>query len=161
MSIRIKSLKVDPLYEKNIERKYLYKDLGLDLKQEVFFNKQLNKNESLKDLAPIYDIEAIKNSIKNAFLTSPGDKILNPEYGADLRQFIFEPVSLLTEFAIRETILDRLPIMEPRIELVNVVVVGNEDDKSYNITIQINVPSLNIKGLSIISELNSTGYVIT
>ena len=48
--------------------------------------------------------------------------------------------------------------IEPRIELENVEVSANEDQQEYNITLQINVPSLNVYGLSLRSVLNSNGY---
>ena len=75
MAIKIKSLQVDSLVEQSLKKDYLYKDIEFDLTSEVSFNNQLNKQEYLKDLSVLYDIEAIKNSIVTAFLTSPGDKI--------------------------------------------------------------------------------------
>ncbi len=160
MAIKIKSLKVDPLTEKSLDREYLYKDLSLDIEKDYFLNRQLNKNQSLNDLAVIYDVEAVKNSIRTAFLTSPGENILNPSYGVDLRQFLFEPVNRFTTEIIQSKIADELPIWEPRIQLEDVTVVGDTDQNSYYITMQINIPSLGVTGLSIKSELNSVGYTI-
>lgn len=160
MSIKIKSLQPSTLDLKSLNQDYLYKDLSLDLENQVFLNRQLNKKESLKDIQALFDVESVKNSIKNALLTSPGDKILNPTYGIDLRQFIFEPVNDFFTEIIRETIQDKLPDMEPRITIENLQVIGVEDENTYYIDLQINVPSLDIYGLSIKSELNSTGYTV-
>lgn len=160
MSIKITSLKSDKLTEKSLKKDYLYKDLALDLAQDVYLNKQLNKREYLKDLAAFYDVEAVKNSIVNAFLTAPGDKILSPTYGMDLRQYLFEPIDDFLIDILEDLISDQLPRMEPRITVENVEVVGFEDQNTITITLQINVPSLDIKGLSIKTELNSTGYSI-
>ena len=120
----------------------------------------MNRQESLKDVAAIYDVEAVKNSIVTAFLTSPGDKILNPTYGVDLRQYIFEPIDDFTTDIIRDDIMIKLPIMEPRVEIVDVEVIGDEDNNTYYIDLQINIPTLDVYGLSIKSELNSVGYSI-
>lgn len=160
MSIKIKSLKPDSLYEKSLQKDYLYKDLELDLKSSRYFNNQLNKSEILKDVSSLYDIEAVKNSVVTAFLTAPGDKILNPTYGLDLRQYLFEPIDDFTIDIIEDDIKNKLPAMEPRIEVVGVEVYGVEDENSIFITLQINVPSLDVYGLSIKSELNSSGYTI-
>ena len=160
MAIKIKSLQVDSLVEQSLKKDYLYKDIEFDLTSEVSFNNQLNKQEYLKDLSVLYDIEAIKNSIVTAFLTSPGDKILSPLYGVDLRQYIFEPVDDFTADIIQEDIESKLPRMEPRITVKNVEVIGDEDANSYYINLQIDVPSLDIRGLSIKSELNSVGYTV-
>ena len=160
MAIKIKSLQTDSLTERSLEKDYLYKDLALDLEPDVYLNRQLNKKESLKDVAAIYDIEAVKNSIITALTTSPGDKILNPTYGIDLRRYLFEPVDDFVSEIIRDDIDTKLPVMEPRVTIENVEVVGDEDNNTYHITMQINVPSLNIYGVSIKTELNAVGYSI-
>jgi len=160
MAIKINSLKIDKLSDKALKSDYLYKDLALDLSQDVSYNNQLNKTETLKDVRAIYDIESVKNSITTAFLTSPGDKILNPTYGVDLRQFVFEPIDDFTSEIIQDLIETQLPIMEPRVVVRDVSVIGDEDINQYNISLTIDVPSLNIYGVSIKSELNNVGYTI-
>ena len=90
--IKIDTVSVSEADNNAIKQNYLYKDLFLDIENSYSYNAQLNRKEELKDIAGLYDIESIKNSIANALLTSPGEKILNPEFGIDLRRFIFEPV---------------------------------------------------------------------
>ena len=145
--------------ENALKKDYLYKDLELDLKNAVYLNRQLNKKEPLKDVSAIYDIEAVKNSIVTAFTTAPGDKILNPTYGIDLRQYLFEPIDDFTEDVIREDIMMKLPKNEPRVEVTNVTVEGDEDNHTFWVQLQINVPSLDVYGISIKTEINSTSYV--
>lgn len=153
-------MSVDDATQSALDRDYLYKDLFLDLTQRYSFNNKLNKREFLNDVQASFDIEAVKNSIKNALLTAPGEKILTPEYGADLRQYLFEPIDVYTSELIQDDIERRLPELEPRIEIENVVVDGDPDNQQYNIEFTINVPSLDVYGLSIKSELNSSGYTI-
>lgn len=160
MSIKIKSLQPSSLDLKSLKQDYLYKDLSLDLENQVYLNSQLNRKEYLKDIQAFYDVNAVKNSIRNAFLTSPGEKILNPTYGVDLRRYIFEPINDFTSESIREDIESKLPRMEPRISIQNLQVIPDEDNNTYYINMQINVPTLDIYGLSIKSELNSTGYTV-
>lgn len=160
MAIKINSLKVDKLSEKSLKYDYLYKDLSLDLSQDVSYNNQLNKTEYLNDVSALFDIESVKNSIATAFLTAPGDKILNPTYGVDLRQFLFEPIDDFTAEIIQDLIETQLPIMEPRVNVSEVSVIADEDNNQYNISLKIDVPSLDIYGISIKSQLNSVGYTI-
>jgi phage baseplate assembly protein W len=160
VSIKITSLSPNRLAEKSLTKDYLYKDLLLDLASTVSYNSQLNQTEYLKDVAALFDIEAVKNSVVTAFLTAPGDKILSPTYGMDLRQFLFEPIDDFLIDIIEDLILNKLPKMEPRVEVTNVTVTGDPDNNTIFITLQINVPSLDVYGLSIKSELNSTGYSI-
>ena len=158
--IKITDVSVDRSSEAALEGGYLYKDLFLDLVPEVYYNKQLNKSVILKDVQGSYDLQAIKNSIINIFLTSPGQKILNPEFGLDLRRYLFEQVNDFNAFQIQDDINNKLPEMEPRIQLTNVGVRPIPDQHEYFITLQINVPSLNIYGLSLKSLLNNNGYFV-
>jgi phage baseplate assembly protein W len=160
MAIKIKSLEAVELTKESLNEGYLYKDLALDLNPAYSYNNQLNRKEFLKDVQASYDIEAVKNSIVNIFLTSPGDKILNPTFGIDLKRFLFEPVDEFISEIIRDDIETKLPLMEPRVVVDNVKVDADEDENQYNIDIQIDVPTLSIYGLSIKSRLNSNGYTI-
>lgn len=160
MSIKINSLRVDKISENSSERGYLYKDLRLDMEAEYSRNNQLNKNEYLKDVQAIFDVQAVQNSIRNCFLTSPGQKILNPKFGVDLRRFLFEAVDDFVANIIQDDIETRLPIMEPRIVVQNVTVIADEDNQQYDISLQIDVPTLGVTGLSLRSRLNSIGYTI-
>lgn len=160
MAIKINSLRIDKNSEQSLKSDYLYKDIAFDLSQDVSFNNQLNKKEFLKDVAVLYDEEAIKNSISTAFLTSPGDKILSPTYGIDLRRYLFEAIDDFTSEIIQDDIETKLPIMEPRITVTEVIVEADEDNNQYNISLRIDVPSLNIHGLNVKSRLNTTGYTI-
>lgn len=160
MNIKIKSLQVDKPTEKSLSKGFLYKDILFDLKPDVSFNSQLNKNEYLKDVQALFDVEAVKNSIRTCFLTSPGQKILSPTFGIDLRRFLFEPVDDFTADIIQNDIEVKLPIMEPRITINAVTVEGDEDAQQYDISLRIDVPSLGVYGLSIKSKLDSIGYSI-
>jgi len=160
VKIRITSIESDALTQKSLKRDFLYKDVTLDLRSEVYLNRQLNKKEPLKDISALYDIEAVKNSVVTALTTSPGDKILTPKYGVDLRRYLFEPIDDFLLDIIKDDIESLLPVMEPRVEIVNVEIEGRADVNEIDITLQINVPSLNVYGLSIKSQLNSTGYTI-
>ncbi len=160
MAIKIKSLEAPPVSKKALGNGFLYKDLALDLSPSYSYNSQLNRNEVLKDVQAIFDIEAVKNSVVNALLTTPGEKILDPTYGVDLRQYLFEPIDDFTTDLIKDDIEIKLPQMEPRIVLKSVNVIADEDNNQYNIELQIDVPSLDVYGLSIKSELASTGYTI-
>ena len=159
-NIKLNTIGVSDLDNASIKQDYLYKDIFLDLKPQYTYNAQLNKTEKLKDLDALYDVESIRNSVVNCFLTAPGDKILNPEFGVDLREYLFEPVDTYTTELIRTDIEDRLPDLEPRIQLEFVDVIANIDEQQYEITLQINIPSLDVYGLSLKGELNNNGYTL-
>ena len=158
--IKIPELSVGELENVSLNNSYLYKDLHLDLEMAVYYNEQLRRGEQLKDVQAIFDLEAVKNSISNIFLTAPGQKILNPTFGIDLRRHLFEQVTPFEESQIRKDIFRNLPKQEPRIELQNVDVIAKPDENRFDIFLQINVPSLNAYGITLESRLNKEGYYI-
>jgi hypothetical protein len=50
--------------------------------------------------------------------------------------------------------------MEPRVTVTNIQVKGIPDENQIDIEFQIDVPSLNVYGLQLKSQLSNTGYVI-
>ena len=157
ISLKLTDLSVSKEQDRNIQSSFLYKDVALDLRQGVYYTNIINKNTPLNDVQVIYDIESIKNSIANCFLTSPGQRVLYPKYGLDLRRYLFESISQDTAFSILRDI-ENLPIFEPRVTVLNVSVEPDEDNLQYNINLQINVPSLDIYNLTLKNYLNSEGY---
>lgn len=158
--IKLTDISVNSLDNSALKQGYLYKDLLLDLENEVYYNKQLNKRVILRDVQGSYDEEAVKNSITNIFLTAPGQKILSPLFGLDLRRYLFDPISDFNAFQIQDDITNKLPGMEPRIQLTSVTVQPIPDENEYYITLQINIPSLNMYGISLKSLLNNNGYFV-
>jgi phage baseplate assembly protein W len=97
----------------------VYVDLHLDLQQENSIGVGLNSVKS-NDLLVDTDIQAIKNAIKNIFTTRKGEKVLSPEFGCSLEQYLFDPVTQLGAKAIGTTIYDAITQFEPRVTVINV-----------------------------------------
>ena len=65
----------------------------------------------------VSDEEDIRESLFLLLSTTPGERITNPEYGCDLRQFIFKPIDSTTIFLMKEVISHAVLMHEPRIVL--------------------------------------------
>lgn len=135
-----------------------YKDLLLDLKVDYTKNLQLLKRREVKDIQISEDLGAIKNSLFNLFSTIPGQKILNPIYGLNLTQYLFVPVSQTQARVIGETILKGIQKYEPRVQLSKLNIEVDPDNNQYNVFMLINVPTLNITGVSLKGVLSESGY---
>lgn len=142
----------------NATQEYTYADLHLDLKDKYLINNPLNQKPEVNDFQLDYDIEAIKNALYNLFMTTPGDKILSPTFGLDLRQFVFEPVTASRAFLLQRVLFDGITTFEPRVVVQNVVVTPRFDEMEYDIVIQYSVPTLNITNARLFGRLNKNGY---
>ena len=112
-----------------------------------------------RDVKADYDEGAIKNSLVNLFNTLPGQNLLNPEYGLNLMQYLFQPASQSMANLIAQTILKQIGIYEPRVRVQNVNVDVNPDEQLYTITLSILVLPLN-KNINIYGLLTQNGFTL-
>ena len=57
----------------------------------------------------------IRNSIELMLATYPGERELAPLYGANMQDLVFEPMDLGTKTMMRQRLMDRMRINEPRV----------------------------------------------
>jgi len=137
---------------------YLYADLHLDLKDSYSINNLLYQNNEVKDLEVDFDVNAIINSLRNLFTTTPGEKILNPLFGLDLRKYIFEPATIEVAERMRSDIYMQVGTFEPRVKLTDVRITVYEDANEFDIVIYFSIPSINIHNISFLGTVNNNGY---
>ena len=137
---------------------YLYKDLKLDLSLgTVRGDLPANKAKNTTDVEDHRDLDAIIQSVKNIFNTTPGQKLLNPFLGVNLSGYLFEPITTQTGDLIARLILKGLADQEPRVNVAKLFVEGDEDQHQYNIEIMLEFPNLPIGHLSLTGVLNRDG----
>jgi phage baseplate assembly protein W len=140
----IKINKLQEIAKNYTSQRYVFKDLSLDLgltKIDAPFNRLPLPNTDIK---ASFDISAIANSLTNLFNTLPGQRFLFPEYGLDLYQFLFEPVTKFNGEFIGRKIYDSIKIYEPRVKPLQISVFADADNNKYDITIIIEIPLLNV-----------------
>ncbi len=127
---------------------------GISVKLPLVYNKQdgpyaLNKN--LKD--------AIKQNFKNLLLTSPGERVMLPDFGVGMRRFLFEGSDgnsfskVTTE--IQRQVDKYLPFID--VEEVRFVTHETNPELSLNevrVTIQYNIGSIVGSNTLQISQVN-------
>lgn len=138
---------------------YTYEDLKLDLQFDYTINNELLRRKEIKDLKVDYDYACIRNSIYNMFTTIPGQKILNPVFGLNLMQYIFEEVNETTAQDIGNTIFNNVTIFEPRISGLTVEVIADPDNAQYIINLRFLVPTLNNNSsIQLVGTLSNSGF---
>ena len=106
-------------------RQSIYSDLD--------FRFILNPNTG--DFALKKDAEAVKQSIMNILLTGRGERPFNPEFGGNLKAYLFETFEAVTQAAMENVIVNSLRNYEPRVRVNNVVI----DDLSYRNALNISI----------------------
>ena len=118
--------------QQRVKRKF--KDLSMS-----FESNPLND-----DLISLSDTTAIARSIRNIVFTQPGEKFFNPDFGSRISESLFENVDEVSALAIEDEIKSSIINFEPRVNLLNTVVVPNPDDNEMNVTIEYEITGIDI-----------------
>jgi phage baseplate assembly protein W len=131
---RIKNFKDSNLKNEYTQKPALYTDLSLDMTVSKSIGSGLNVVDS-NDILVSNDDDAIRNSLYNIFTTKKGQKILNPEFGASLDQYLFDKVNNFVGQSLGQNIFDTIKRYEPRINIISVDVYPFPDLNQYNVKI--------------------------
>ena len=138
-SIKIQGLTVP----KDDTGRYTYVDVSLDLaKNDLQLNSYLYKPTNSTDVEVSLDEGAIKNALVNLFNTIPGQKVLQPEFGLNLKKFLFDPLTEMTAQMIGETIYKGISRWEPRVKIANIDVKQDYDNYQFIISLTLLIPKL-------------------
>lgn len=104
----------------------LYKDLDLSF----------TANPVTGDVSKKFDVNAVKQSLNILMQTNFYERPFEPEKGANLRGYLFEPMSNLLAGLIQNTIKNIIQTYEPRAKIQNITVDANFDANSYDVTLE-------------------------
>lgn len=121
--------------------KYIYQDFNI-MSMETLYTNNLAARKVKTDLNVSYDVVAVKNSISNLFSTKKSEKILNPEFGIRIEDFLFEPVTNTTATAIANELLNAITVFEPRVQVIELQVLPYPDQYLYVINLLLRIPTL-------------------
>jgi len=89
--------------------------------------------------------EAIKNNLINFLLTNQGERIGNPNFGGNIREFIFEQISLENIEFLKEDLQLKIQNIINNINIEEIQVIPNFDTNQINIKINYSIPNTNIE----------------
>ena len=87
------------------------------------------------DLIALKNENAIARAVRNIVLTSPGEKLFDPEFGSNISEILFENVDEITAVSIEDEIKNCLNNYEPRVKLTDVIVTPNFDENQFDVKI--------------------------
>ena len=96
-------------------------------------NMTFKKHPVTDDLVVSRDASAIKQAIVNLLLTNKGERLFNPNYGSDIRSYLFEPLDYGTAQQIIGNIEFTIAKWEPRIQILDLDAVPNYNDNGFDV----------------------------
>ena len=100
---------------------------------------KFNQHPVYKDIVPLTDVDAVKQSVKNLLLTKRGERLFQPTMGSGIFDLLFENADPLTFQAVRDSIKDILTNLEPRVNQVQVQIKGDIDKNEMAVTVNFNI----------------------
>lgn len=107
-------------------------------------NLKLTRHPIRKDIMPLKDDEAIKNSVKNLILTNFFERPFQPQVGANLRGLLFEPADAITKYELSDGVKQVLIDYEPRIRVSRVGIEDQSDRNAYRITVYFQIIEMDL-----------------
>jgi phage baseplate assembly protein W len=141
--VAIKITNLQQISDQYAIRNFVYSDLHLDLTKKGKYNPEIDSLVESPDFLLDYDEGAIKNSLRNLFNTRPSQRILFPEYGLDLYQLLFEPITETNSRVLGDRIVNAITLYEPRVRVKQCTVEPYPDDQLYDITLILEFPLFN------------------
>lgn len=107
----------------------LYKDIDMDF----------TVNPVTGDIGKKYDVNSVKQALRNLFLYQRGEKKFNPNFGSGIRGLLFEPVDNITASILEKEIQVMVENYEPRVRIDNILVVASPDTNDYEVRVDFYV----------------------
>ena len=123
-----------------------FKDLSM-----TFQSNPLND-----DLIGLKNANAIARSVRNIVMTYPGEKFFQPDFGSRVSKLLFENVDDITASQIQEEIEYSINNYEPRVSLVNVSVIADNDNASFDAIITYDIIGADVAPQELQFALQST-----
>jgi len=106
--------------------KRIYKDIDMSFSPNVL----------TKDVGKKFDVNAVKQAIKNVLLTQKGEKPFNPNYGSGVSDLLFEPMDYFVSSIMQKEIETTLENYERRVKVIDVICEPNFDLNQYEIRVE-------------------------
>ena len=116
----------------------------MDSEKKVKYGKNGTSTEQIK-IARDVNVRAVMNSVRNIFTWIPGERILNPDFGQRLQQYLYEGITDFNVEQIMSEIRSLALKWEPRVNIVKVVnvsTVKETEDNTVELKIIFTVPTI-------------------
>lgn len=104
---------------------------------DLDFNFTLNP--VTHDVTRRYDEDSIKTALKNLILTANFERPFHSEIGSPIKKLLFEPATPMLGAMLKRAITDTIISFEPRVKIIDVVVVTNPDQYSIDVSIEFTI----------------------
>ena len=107
-------------------------------------------------------LDQAKTNIINLLLTHKGERFMQPDFGTNLRRYLFQPNNNQIQGELKTEIMDAISFWLPYVKVENITVdnsIENIDQYKINITLTFSVTEDITEFTSVTFKFNSDGSV--
>jgi phage baseplate assembly protein W len=116
----------------------------IDTKPGVAVGVSLNFNNPGVFQSTYLTKDAVKNNLINYFLTNQPERYLNPNFGGNLRKYLFEQINSNTTDFLKEDIQQQINLYFPNVIVASLDVVEYTDTNQIVVTLKYTIADTNI-----------------
>lgn len=109
------------------------------------FFTNFDVHPELHDLVRKKNEEAVKTSIRNLILTNKYERLFQPSIGGNIKKYLFDNISPITQESIQNEIRSVIENYESRAKIIDVVATPYPDQNAYVVTIEFYLINTNNK----------------
>jgi phage baseplate assembly protein W len=107
----------------------------LDLQKNIAIGVSLPFNAPGVFYSTYTTKDQIKSNLVNLLLTSVGERVMNPNFGCELKRFVFEGISENNISDLKISINNSISLYIPEITVSSIDVISNKDNNLIDVTI--------------------------
>ena len=96
-------------------------------------------------VSKLVNVKAVQSSIHHIFTWTPGERIINPEFGNRLKIYLYEGITDYNVEQIKSEIMQCVSMWEPRANIVDIIdasTIEDTEDNTVHLEIVYTIPSL-------------------
>ena len=96
-------------------------------------------------VSKLVNVKAVQSSIHHIFTWTPGERIINPEFGNRLKIYLYEGITDYNVEQIKSEIMQCVSMWEPRANIIDIIdasTIEDTEDNTVHLEIVYTIPSL-------------------
>jgi phage baseplate assembly protein W len=107
----------------------------LDLQKNIAIGVSLPFNAPGVFYSTYTTKDQIKSNLVNLLLTNVGERVMNPNFGCELKRFVFEGISENNISDLKISINNSISLYIPEITVSSIDVISNKDNNLIDVTV--------------------------
>lgn len=116
----------------------------IDLVERVAIGISLPFNGSTGFNSTYTTAEQLKSNLINYLLTGKGERLFQPTFGANIRNFIFEQISNYTISELQNVLTTKLENVFPNVQILKLKISPDQDNNEINISFSYRIINTSI-----------------